>query len=82
MENKNTTPELRQLHKHINILEQKKHGEIKKKEKYKVIGHKCRAKKTGLNVVIEELKQRVQAKATKMKRYDQRIEQYAISRFF
>ena len=55
---------------------------LKKKEKYKVIGHKCRVKKTGLNVVIEELKQRVQAKATKMKRYDQRIEQYVINRFF
>ena len=55
---------------------QKKRGEIKKKEKYKVIEHKYRAKKKGLNVALEELKQRMESKATKIKRYDQRIEQY------
>ena len=73
---------IQELRKHINILERKKRGEIKKKEKYKVIEHKYRVKKKGLNVVLEELKQRMQAKATKIKRYDQRIEQYRINRLF
>ena len=30
---------VQELQKHINILERKKRGEIKKKEKYKVIEH-------------------------------------------
>ena len=49
---------------------------LKKKEKYKVIEHKYRVKKKGLNEVLKELKQGLQAKATKIKRYDQRVEQY------
>ena len=53
--------------KHISILERNKREEIKKKEKYKVIELKYRVKKKGLNVVLEELKQRIQAKATKIK---------------
>ena len=75
-------PSIQELRKHINILERKKRGEIKKKEKYKVIEHKYRVKKKGLNVVLEELKQRIQAKATKIKRYGERIEQYRINRLF
>ena len=42
---------IEQLQKHINILERMKRGEIKKKEKYKIIEHKYRVKKKGLNVV-------------------------------
>ena len=61
---------------------QKKRGEIKKKEKYKVIEHKYRAKKKGLNVALEELKQRMESKATKIKRYNQRIEQYRLTRVY
>ena len=71
---------MQELQKHITILEQKKRGEIKKKEKYKVIEHKYRVKKKGLNIVLEELKQRLQATTTKIKSYDQRIEQYKINR--
>ena len=36
----------------------------------------------GLGIVLEELKQRLQAKSMKSKRYDQRIEQYKINRLF
>ena len=39
-------------------------------------------KEKRLNVVLEELKQRKQAKAIKIKKYDQRIEQYRIDRLF
>ena len=73
---------VQELQKHINILERKKREEIKKKQKYRVIEHKYRVKKKVLDVVLEELKQRIQAKATKIKRYDQRIEQYRINRLF
>ena len=73
---------LQELQKHINILGQKKRGEANKKEKYKIIEHKYRVTKKGSNVVLEELKQRIQAKATKIKRYDQRTEQYMINRLF
>ena len=73
---------VQELQKHINILERKKRGEIKKKEKYWETEHKYGVKKKGLNVVLQELKQRIQAKATKIKRYDQRIEQYRINRMF
>ena len=44
--------------------------------------HKYKVQKKGLNVVLEEQKQRMQAKATKIKRYDQRTEQHRINRLF
>ena len=47
-----------------------------------MIDHKYKVQKKGLNVVLEERKQRIQAKATKIKRYYQRIEQYRINRLF
>ena len=71
---------MQELRKHISILEWKKLGEIKRKEEYKVIEHKYRVKKEGLNVVLQELKQKIQAKTTKLKRYDQWIEYYGINR--
>ena len=42
---------IQKLWKRINILEQKNHEEIKKKEKYKVIEHKYRVKKKGFNLI-------------------------------
>ena len=57
---------MQELPKHINILERTKRGAIKNKEKHKVIEHKYRVKKKGVNVVLEELKQRLQANATKI----------------
>ena len=51
-----------------NILKWKKCGEIKKKEKHKVVKHKCRVKKKRLNIVLKELKQSLQARAPKIKR--------------
>ena len=39
-------------------------------------------KKKGLNVAIEELKQRVAAKAEKLRRYEQRVQQYRQNRMF
>ena len=73
---------VKELQKHINILERKKREEIKKKQKYRVIEHKYVVQKKVLDVVLEELKQRIQAKTTKIKRYEQRIEQYRINSLF
>ena len=55
---------------------------MKRIEKYKELEQKYRIKKKGLNVVLEELKQRLKAKSMKIKRCDQRIEQYKINRLF
>ena len=38
---------IQELPNNINFLERKRRGEIKKKEKYKVIEHKYRVKKNG-----------------------------------
>ena len=73
---------IKEIRKHINILERKKRGDLKRIEKYKELEQKYRIKKKGLNVVLEELKQRLKAKSMKIKRYDQRIEQYKINRLF
>ena len=39
-------------------------------------------KKKGINLVIEELKQRLIAKKTKVKRYEQRISQFRQNQLF
>ena len=48
----------------------------KKKQKMKELYEKYRVKRKGLKTVIEELKQRTQAKSAKVKRYEQRIEKF------
>ena len=42
----------------------------------KELYEKYRTKKKGLKTVIEELKQRMLAKSAKVKRYEQRIDQF------
>ena len=70
------------LHKDINILERKKRGESIKNCKYNEISRKYNLTKKGISLVIEELKQRLQAKAFKLCRYEQRTQQYQINRMF
>ena len=53
-----------------------------KKQKMKNLYEKYRVKKKGLKTVIEELKQRMLAKSAKVKRYEQRIEQFRQNRIF
>ena len=48
----------------------------------KELFEKHRVKKKGLKTVIEELKQRMLAKSTKVKRYQQRLEQFRQNRVF
>ena len=58
------------IRKHINILERNRRGEVRKKGKYLEVAQKYKMKEKGQNVVTEELKQRLQAKAAKLKRYE------------
>ena len=39
-------------------------------------------KRKGEKIVIEEIKQRLHAKAAKLRRYEQRVNQYRINRVF
>jgi len=76
--------DIRHLREDINILERVKKDQIgtRKEGKAKLIVEKYRVKRKGLTTVIEELKQRILAKAAKIARYEQRIHQYRINRLF
>ena len=56
--------------------------ESKKKQKMNKLSEKYRVKRKELKTVFEELKQRMLAKSTKAKRYEQNIEQFRQSRTF
>ena len=53
-----------------------------KGDKYTILDRKYRIKTKGEDAVIEEVKQRLQAKVTKLKRYESRIKQFKINRSF
>ena len=76
--------DIKQLQKDINILERVKNGHIGacKEGKAKLVKEKYGVKRKGLTTVIEELKQRILAKAAKLSRYEQRIQQYRIKGLF
>ena len=63
-------------------MERYKRNEIRKKETYNNLEHKYHIKKKGLNNVFEELRQKLSAKAAKIKRYEQRLKQYMQNRMF
>ena len=72
------------LRRHIRRLERERRGETggKGKRKIKELDTKYRVKKKGINLVIKELKQRLIAKKTKVKRYEQRISQFRQNQLF
>ena len=76
--------DIKNLKKDISILEREKRGEtgMRGKRKIKNLGDKYGIKRKGLTTVIEELKQRLLAKAAKIKRYGDRITQYRQNRMF
>ena len=69
-----------EIRRHMNILERKKKGDLKKDVRYKDVERKYFIRKKGLYVVLEELKQRLQAMSKKIKRYRQRIDQFRINK--
>ena len=64
--------DIKQLRKDINILERVKKGQIgvRKEGKVELVEEKYRVKRKGLTTVIEELKQRILAKAAEISRYE------------
>ena len=72
------------LRRDVNRLERGRRGETggKRNRKIKELNAKYRVKKKGINLVIEELKQKLIAKKLKVKRYQQRISQYRQNQLF
>ena len=70
--------DLKRLRQEVNLLEREVKGELglKKKRKLSELNERYRVKRKGLKTVIEELKQRMLAKSTNVRRYQQRIEQF------
>ena len=64
------------------ILDQTIKGNLRRSWKYKELERKYRIRQKGIRVVYEELKQRLVAKKTKIRRYEQRNEQYVQNRMF
>ena len=76
--------DIKQQKKDINILErvQKRQIGARKEGKAKLVEEKYRVERKGLITVIEEIKQRILAKAAKISQYEQRIQQYRINGLF
>ena len=76
--------DIKKLRQDVNLLTRDFKGKLrsKKKQKMKELYDKHRVKKKALKSVIEELKQRMLAKSAKVKRYEQRIEQFRQNRIF
>ena len=68
--------DIKRIRKDINLLEKEKRGELMKSGKMEQLEKKYNIKGKGITTVLEELKQRILAKAAKIKRYDQRRTQY------
>ena len=71
-----------EIRRNKNILERKKKGDLKKDVKYRDLDRKYVIKNKGVDVVLEELKQGLQAKSKKIKQYEQRIEQFKFKKLF
>ena len=67
-----------EIRRNINILERKKKGDLKKDVKYRDLDKTYFITNRGVDIVLEELRQCLQAKSKKIKRYEQRIEQFKI----
>lgn len=74
--------DVKELQKHISILDRLKKGEMKSNKKTEKLLTKYWVNKKGLNSVLEELKQRVIAKQARLARYSERILQFKQNRMF
>ena len=70
------------MRKTVGKLDRYAKGQIKNMKKLEQICKKHHVKKKGVKVVMEELKQRITAKAAKIDRYEKRINQFRINRMF
>ena len=76
--------DIKRLKKDVNILERELKGEIgeRKRQKLLQLHEKYRVRKKGSKTVIEELKQGMTAKSSKIRRFEQRIEKFRQNRLF
>ena len=76
--------DIKRLKQEVNFLERESKGELglKKKRKLRELNERYGVKSKGLKTVIEELKQRMLAKSAKVRRYEQRIEQFRQNKIF
>ena len=76
--------DIKRLRQEINILNRvvKRELGLKKKRKLSELNERYRVKRKRLKTVTEGLKQRMLAKSAKVRRYQQRIEQFRQNRIF
>ena len=74
--------DINELRRTVGKLDRYAKGQIKNIKKLEQIFKKHHVKKKGVKVVMEELKQRITAKAAKIDRYEKRINQFRINRMF
>ena len=73
---------INKVRKHTKSFEIHQRGEIKRKEKHQELERTYSIKKKGTGTVTEELKQRLHAKTAKLRRYEERVNQYKINIMF
>ena len=73
--------DIKKIQSEISILQRKERGEFRTDSKYTRL-KKYNIRRKGIEVVMEELKQRLKAKRAKVIRYEQRVKQYRQNRLF
>ena len=74
--------QIKDLRRDLSRIEQMNKGLLNSSDLRNTIMTKYNVKRKGVSVVIEEIKQRVKAKAAKVKRYDDRVRQFHQNRLF
>ena len=67
---------IKRIRKDIKMPERIKRVELRKRGKMEQLGKKYDIRRKGISTVMEELKQRILAKAAKVKRYEQQRTHY------
>ena len=73
---------IKELRKDLSRILNMKQGKLRKGGQEEKLERKYSVRKKGVDVAIEELKQRITAKAAKMKRYEGRINQFRQNKLF
>ena len=73
---------IKELRKDLSQLEALKVKDISNFRHWERLERKCRIRVTGLDVFIEELKQRITAIAAKIRRYQGQVDSYKQNRLF
>ena len=74
--------ELSALHKDVILADRRETGMLRKESQKTWLDHPHRVKKKGYLRAVEELKQRIKAKAPALNRYKNRVKQHGQNRLF